>query len=136
MRRLLLLTAAAAFAACHHQNEPQTGAAPAPAARDTAAAARRDTIGAAARDTAAVSPGDTSRSDTSSVTHQVDPNRTGPPGTAGRPPNGTVNVDSVGLDSTKVQVDTAKNVPQASPQDTLGPRPPSGATTDTSSSAR
>src|SRR5690348_11406740 len=108
MRRLLLLTAAASLAACHHQNEPQTGAAPQPAASDTAAAAtRRDTVGAATRDSAA-------------VTHQVDPNRTGPPGTGGRAPTGTVNVDSVGLDSTKVRVDTAKNVPQAAPQDTLG----------------
>jgi hypothetical protein len=127
MRRLLLLTVAATFAACHHQNEPQTGAAPQPAVRDTAAATR-DTAGAAARDTAAA--------DTSAVTHQVDPNRTGPPGTGGRAPTGTVNVDSVGLDSTKARVDTAKNVPQASPQDTLGPRAPSGASSDTSTSAR
>jgi hypothetical protein len=128
MRRLLLLTVAATFAACHHQNEPQTGAAPQPAVRDTAAATR-DTAGAAARDTAA-------GGDTSAVTHQVDPNRTGPPGTGGRAPTGTVNVDSVGLDSTKARVDTAKNVPQASPQDTLGPRAPSGASSDTSTSAR
>lgn len=128
MRRLLLLCAAVTFAACHHQNEPQTGAAPAPAARDTAAAATRDTMNAAARDSAA--------RDTTAVTHQIDPNRTGPPGTAGRAPNGTVNVDSVGVDSTRAKVDTAKNVPQAAPQDTLGPRTPSGASTDTSSSAR
>ena len=135
MRRLLLLTAAAALAGCHHQNEAQTGAAPVPAASDTAAA-DRDTTGAAVRDTTAMAPGDTSRSDTSAVTHQVDPDRTGPPGTGGRAPTGTVNVDSVGLDSTQTQVDTAKNVPQAPPQDTLGPRPANGATTDTSSSAR
>jgi hypothetical protein len=133
MRRILLLAAATALAGCHHQNEPQTGAAPVQAANDTAAAAVRDTSAASA-DTM-VTP--STAGDTGSVTHQVDPNRTGPPGTGGRATTGTVNVDSVGVDSTtRTQVDTASGVPQAAPQDTLGPGTPGAVTTDTSSTAR
>jgi hypothetical protein len=133
MRRLLLLAAAAALAGCHHQNESQTGAAPAPAANDTSAAAVRDTTAMAPTTDTMATP---TAGDTSAVTHQVDPSRTGPPGTGGRAPNGTVTADSVGVDSARTQVDTATGVQQAAPQDTLGPRPPAGTTTDTSSSAR
>jgi hypothetical protein len=57
------------------------------------------------------------------ITVQVDPSRTGPPGVGGRSPAGTVNVDSVGLDSSQVRVDSAgTGTPQVGPQDTLGPR--------------
>src|SRR4051812_26282132 len=51
------------------------------------------------------------RGDTTAVTRQVDPERTGPPGVAGRPGNATVTPDSVagdsvGIDSTSARVDT------------------------------
>jgi hypothetical protein len=63
--------------------------------------------------------------DTTNVTRQVDPNRTGPPGTGGRAGNGTVTPDSLGMDSTRSRVDTTQQGPPAGtavPQDTLGPR--------------
>lgn len=62
------------------------------------------------------------RGDTTAVTHQIDPERTGPPGTAGRPGGSEVNVDSIGVDSAAVRTDTTATVPTAAPQDTLGPR--------------
>jgi len=71
--------------------------------------------------------------DTSNVTRQVDPNRTGPPGTGGRPGNGTITPDSLGVDSTRVRVDTAQAGPPAGaavPQDTLGPRRTDSTSTD------
>ncbi|HUR95666.1 MAG TPA: hypothetical protein VMY76_13870 [Gemmatimonadales bacterium] len=76
--------------------------------------------------------------DTTAVTHQIDPERTGPPGTGGRPSNATVNVDSLGLDSANVQVDSASRTDAGSvsvPQDTLGPRPFDSTSTDTSRTA-
>ena len=63
------------------------------------------------------------RGDTTAVTRQIDPERTGPPGTAGRPAGSEVNVDSLGADSAAVRTDTTSTtVPTAPPQDTLGPR--------------
>jgi hypothetical protein len=80
---------------------------------------------------AAPAPGDST-----ATTHQVDPARTGPPGTGGRPTNGTVNVDSIGIDTTGVRVDTASTSPSpvSVPQDTLGPRSPDSTSADTARS--
>jgi hypothetical protein len=114
MKGLMLLAAAATLAACHNRSDEQTGAAP---DRGDSTAVTYDTT-AMNRDTTAVT------GDTSAVTHQVDPERTGPPGTAGRPGNATITPDSVGTDSTGVQVDsTARTSPSpvSVPQDTLGP---------------
>ena len=115
MKGLLLLAAAATLAACHNRSDEQTGAAP---ARGDSTAVTYDTT-AMNRDTTGVA------GDTTAVTHQVDPERTGPPGTGGRPGDATVTPDSVGIDSTGVQMDsTAQSTPSAVsvPQDTLGPR--------------
>jgi hypothetical protein len=102
MSRFIPVVVAVSLAACHHNTEPQTGAAPAPS--DTA------------------------------VTHQVDPNRTGPPGAAGRSPAGTVNVDSVQVDTGQAKVDsTGAGAPRAAPQDTLGPRSTDSTSRDTTS---
>jgi len=64
------------------------------------------------------------RGDTT-ATHVVDPHRTGPPGTAGRPGGATVGVDSLGVDGTNARVDTsaarAAKARRSIPQDTLGP---------------
>ena len=71
--------------------------------------------------------------DTANVTRQVDPNRTGPPGTGGRPGNGTITPDSLGVDSTRARVDTTRAGPPAgaaAPQDTLGPRVTDSTRTD------
>jgi hypothetical protein len=71
------------------------------------------------------------------ATHQIDPDRTGPPGTAGRPGQSTVNLDSTGVDTTKAVVDTSQGRAGgavSTPQDTLGPRPASGDTTRADSS--
>ena len=114
MKGLLLLAAAATLAACHNRSDESVGAAP---ERGDSTAVTYDST-TTARDTTAVT------GDTSAVTHQVDPERTGPPGTAGRPGNATVTPDSVGIDSTGVQMDsTAQNNPSpvSVPQDTLGP---------------
>ena len=73
--------------------------------------------------------------DTANVTRQVDPNRTGPPGTGGRAGNGTVTPDSLGVDSSRARVDTSRAAPPpgtAVPQDTLGPRPGDRTATDSS----
>jgi hypothetical protein len=82
------------------------------------------------------------RTDTTAVTKQVDPERTGPPGTAGRPGNATVTpdsvvADSVGIDSTGVRIDStgASPSPSSIPQDTLGPANTDSARTDTSATA-
>jgi hypothetical protein len=72
------------------------------------------------------------RADTTAVTRQVDPDRTGPPGEAGRPGNATITPDSIvgdsaRIDSTGVRVDTTGQTgqsPVSVPQDTLGPRNP------------
>jgi hypothetical protein len=64
------------------------------------------------------------RGDTT-ATHVVDPHRTGPPGTAGRPGGATVNVDSLGVDTSGASVDTSaaqsEKARRSIPQDTLGP---------------
>ena len=96
MTRLLIAAAAAvSLAACHNRNEERTGAAP----------QRADTASAG-------------------VAHVIDSTRTGPPGTAGRPGNATVTVDSVLHDSTAAKPDTSMGdqAPTSVPQDTLGPR--------------
>lgn len=99
MKRLIILAVAASLAGCHSANNEAAGAAP--------------------------DRGDTTATPTTKV---VDPNRTGPPGTQGRPPNATVNLDSVTQDTGAVQVDTAapngmENAKEnrSIPQDTLGP---------------
>ena len=60
------------------------------------------------------------------VTHAIDTTRTGPPGTGGRPSDGTVTMDSVVSDSARVVPDTSGTgvtpSPSSAPQDTLGPR--------------
>ena len=135
MKHLTFLAIVAALAACHHTREE---AGPAPTASDSAAAAR-DSAAAAVRDTSAAAARDTATVRDSAVTHEVDPRRTGPPGEAGRPPNATVNVDSVGVDTSKVPVDTsAAGAPPspAAPQDTLGPRSTDSTAADTSSAPR
>jgi hypothetical protein len=74
--------------------------------------------------------------DTTNVTRQVDPNRTGPPGTGGRAGNGTITPDSMGVDSSRTRVDTAQAGPPpgaAVPQDTLGPRTTDSTATDSAS---
>jgi len=59
------------------------------------------------------------------VTHAIDTTRTGPPGTAGRPSDATVTLDSVTSDTVAVG-DSAAWSPSvtSTPQDTLGPRTP------------
>src|SRR5919112_108183 len=72
--------------------------------------------------------------DTTAVTHQIDPERTGPPGTGGRPSDATVNVDSLGLDSANVRIDSTSGGnagPVSVPQDTLGPSPLDSTSADT-----
>ena len=72
--------------------------------------------------------------DTTGVTHAIDTTRTGPPGVGGRPPSGTVTLDSVMDDTTQVQVDTTMGEaepPVSTPQDTLGPRDPDTYESDT-----
>ena len=103
MRKLLMLALVAGFtAACHNRPEEEVGAAPEQTEADPAA-------------------------DTAGVTHAIDSTRTGPPGVAGRPGEGTVTLDSVGVDSATVQGDTAATgfdttaSPTSTPQDTLGP---------------
>jgi len=64
--------------------------------------------------------------DTTATTRTVDPERTGPPGTQGRPSGAEINVDSVTADSgeMRVHVDTTTDSLKAHrsiPQDTLGP---------------
>jgi len=77
--------------------------------------------------------------DTTAVTHQIDPERTGPPGTGGRPPDATVNADSVGIDSAAVDSSSMRSdsastgqSPVSVPQDTLGPSSLDTTSTDTS----
>jgi hypothetical protein len=72
MRKLLILSAGLALAACAHRGE-ETGAAP----------DRGDTTGVTG--------------DTTAVTHAIDSTRTGPPGVTGRPPNGAVTLDSTAV---------------------------------------
>ena len=79
MRKLLILGAGVALAACAHRGE-ETGAAP----------DRGDTT-AVTTDTTHVT------GDTTAVTHAIDSTRTGPPGVTGRPPNGTVTLDSTAV---------------------------------------
>jgi hypothetical protein len=79
MRKLLILGAGVALAACAHRGE-ETGAAP----------DRGDTTTVTSDTTRA--PGDTTN-----VTHAIDSTRTGPPGVTGRPPNGTVTLDSTAV---------------------------------------
>lgn len=99
MKRLIILAVAASLAGCHSANNEAVGAAP--------------------------DRGDTTATPTTKV---VDPHRTGPPGTQGRPGGATINVDSVSQDTSAVQVDTAapggmENAKEnrSIPQDTLGP---------------
>lgn len=102
MKRIITLAVAASLAGCASSNNEAAGAAPA--------------------------PGDTTLAADTATTQVVDPNRTGPPGTQGRPGNATINVDSVTQDTSAVQVDSAAShrVENATenrsiPQDTLGP---------------
>ena len=72
------------------------------------------------------------RGDTTAVTRQIDPERTGPPGTGGRPSGHEILPDSTAVDSTGVPADTTEmpsqsTSPTSTPQDTLGPRSTSGA---------
>jgi hypothetical protein len=82
------------------------------------------------------------RADTTAVTREVDPERTGPPGTAGRPGNATITPDSVAADSVRidsagVSIDSTRTSPSptSTPQDTLGPANTDSARTDTSATA-
>jgi hypothetical protein len=115
MRKLLMLAAVAALsAACHNRPEEEVGAAPEQAEADTSAVA----------------------ADTGAVTHAIDSTRTGPPGVGGRPGEGTVTLDSVGVDSAAVQGgDTAgtglDTTTTSTPQDTLGPSEPGAGAIDT-----
>lgn len=65
---------------------------------------------------------------TGAVTHVIDSTRTGPPGTAGRPPDATVTLDSVVSDTVDPQpIDSSEwsgETPVSTPQDTLGPSRP------------
>ena len=72
------------------------------------------------------------RGDTTAVTREIDPERTGPPGTGGRPSGHEITPDSTAVDSTGVPTDTTdmrsqSTSPTSTPQDTLGPRSTSGA---------
>lgn len=72
------------------------------------------------------------RGDSTGTTVTVDPERTGPPGTQGRPSGSEINVDSVTADSgaMRVHVDTTTDSLKADrsiPQDTLGPSTPDSA---------
>jgi hypothetical protein len=72
------------------------------------------------------------RGDTTAVTREIDPERTGPPGTAGRPSGHEITPDSTAVDSTGAPTDTTdmrsqSTSPTSTPQDTLGPRSTSGA---------
>jgi len=73
------------------------------------------------------------RGDSTATTRTVDPERTGPPGTQGRPSGSEINVDSVTADSgaMRVHVDTsaaaAAKEHRSIPQDTLGPSTPDSA---------
>jgi hypothetical protein len=94
MRRAIILAAAMTIAACHSRSEDEAGAAPDPGNPDEA------------------------------TTHVIDSTRTGPPGVGGRPPGGTVTLDSVVTDSANVVADTTQMSapsPGSAPQDTLGP---------------
>ncbi|MFL5493409.1 MAG: hypothetical protein ACJ8DC_03390 [Gemmatimonadales bacterium] len=106
MRKLLLLSAGLALAACSHRGE-ETGAAP-----------------DRGRDTTAV----TQTGDTTAVTHAIDSTRTGPPGVAGRPPGSTVTPDSTGVPSQAPRDSTlpgaARDTGQVAPQDTSAPGGP------------
>ena len=73
------------------------------------------------------------RGDTTAVTREIDPERTGPPGTAGRPSGHEILPDSTAVDSTGVPADTTDMTanpasPTSTPQDTLGPRSTSDTT--------
>ena len=111
VKRIIFLAVAASLAGCHSRNDDQAGAAP--VSGDTTAVIREG-------DTTAV----TREGDTTAVTHQIDPERTGPPGNAGRPSGHEINLDSLGIDTSAVKVDTAAQGPPgptSTPQDTVGP---------------
>ena len=111
VKRIIFLAVAASLAGCHSRNDDQAGAAP--VTGDTTAVIREG-------DTTAV----TREGDTTAVTHQIDPERTGPPGNAGRPSGHEINLDSLGIDTSAVKVDTAAQGPPgptSTPQDTVGP---------------
>jgi hypothetical protein len=106
MRKLLLLSAGLALAACTHKGE-ETGAAP-----------------DRGRDTTAVTQGDTT-----AITYAIDSTRTGPPGVAGRPPGSTVTPDSAGVPSQAPRDTTLPGAArdtgqQVAPQDTSAPGGP------------
>jgi len=65
------------------------------------------------------------RGDDTTATHVIDPHRTGPPGTAGRSGGATVNLDSLGVDTSGARIDSsaaqAEKARRSIPQDTLGP---------------
>ena len=120
VKRIIFLAVAAALAGCHSRNDDQAGAAP--VTGDTTAVIREGDTTAVIRegDTTAV----TREGDTTAVTHQIDPERTGPPGNAGRPSGHEINLDSLGIDTSAVKVDTAAQGPPgptSTPQDTVGP---------------